>query len=101
MAVLGAGGGIGQPLSMLLKMNPLIGELSLYDVAATPGVACDLSHMSTPAAVRGYLGPDQLPAALQGCQLVIIPAGRWSDSALPNLHMQLSRSDNAAFRMHT
>lgn len=75
VAVLGAGGGIGQPLSMLLKMNPLIGELSLYDVAATPGVACDLSHMSTPAAVRGYLGPDQLPAALQGCQLVIIPAG--------------------------
>jgi hypothetical protein len=75
VAVLGAAGGIGQPLSMLLKMSPLIGELSLYDVAATPGVACDLSHMSTPAVVKGYLGPDQLPAALQGCQLVVIPAG--------------------------
>uniref|UniRef100_A0A6T8SHX4 Malate dehydrogenase n=1 Tax=Chlamydomonas leiostraca TaxID=1034604 RepID=A0A6T8SHX4_9CHLO len=75
VAVLGAAGGIGQPLSMLLKMCPMVAELSLYDVAATPGVACDLSHMSTPAVVKGYLGPDQLPAALQGCQLVVIPAG--------------------------
>ncbi|KAL6752953.1 malate dehydrogenase [Haematococcus lacustris] len=75
VAVLGAAGGIGQPLSMLLKMNPLVGELALYDVANTPGVACDLSHMSTPAVAKGYVGADQLPAALQGCQLVVIPAG--------------------------
>ncbi|GFH27077.1 malate dehydrogenase, partial [Haematococcus lacustris] len=56
-------------------MNPLVGELALYDVANTPGVACDLSHMSTPAVAKGYVGADQLPAALQGCQLVVIPAG--------------------------
>ena len=31
--------------------------------------------MSTPAQCKGYLGPQQLPAALQGCQLVVIPAG--------------------------
>ncbi|PNH08423.1 Malate dehydrogenase, mitochondrial [Tetrabaena socialis] len=75
VAVLGAAGGIGQPLSLLLKLSPYISELSLYDVANTPGVAADVSHMSTAARVRGYLGPEQLGAALAGCQLVIIPAG--------------------------
>ena len=75
MAVLGAAGGIGQPLSLLLKLSPLIGELSLYDVANTPGVAADLSHISTGVRVRGYLGPQQLDAALAGCHLVVIPAG--------------------------
>jgi malate dehydrogenase len=75
VAVLGAVGGIGQPLSLLLKNSPLIGELSLYDVANTAGVACDLSHISTAAKVKGYTGPAQLQEALHGCQLVIIPAG--------------------------
>lgn len=73
--MLGAAGGIGQPLSMLLKMSPYISELSLYDVANTPGVAADVSHMSTAARVKGYIGADQLPAALLGCKLVVIPAG--------------------------
>ena len=41
----GAAGGIGQPLSMLMRMSPLVSELSLYDVAPiVKGVACDLSH---------------------------------------------------------
>ncbi len=75
MAVLGAAGGIGQPLSLLMKLNPHVSELSLYDVANTPGVACDLSHMSTRCKVKGYLGAEQLDDALKGCQLVIIPAG--------------------------
>jgi hypothetical protein len=52
VAVLGAAGGIGQPLSLLLKMNPLVSQLSLYDIANTPGVAADLSHCNTPAQVR-------------------------------------------------
>ena len=38
-----------QPLSLLLKVCPLIDELSLYDVVNTPGVATDLSHISSPA----------------------------------------------------
>mmetsp|Transcript_28257 Transcript_28257/g.83647 ORF Transcript_28257/g.83647 Transcript_28257/m.83647 type:complete len:337 (-) Transcript_28257:2408-3418(-) len=75
VAVLGAAGGIGQPLSLLLKGSPLVGELSLYDVANTPGVAADLSHISTGAQVKGYIGQQQLDACLQGCQLVFIPAG--------------------------
>ena len=46
VAVLGATGGIGQPLSMLLKLSPEVEELSCYDIVGTPGVAADLSHVS-------------------------------------------------------
>jgi len=38
-----------QPLSLLLKNCQLVDELALYDVVNTPGVAADLSHISTPA----------------------------------------------------
>lgn len=47
VAVLGAAGGIGQPLSLLMKLNPLVSHLSLYDIAGTPGVAADVSHINT------------------------------------------------------
>lgn len=46
VAVLGAAGGIGQPLSMLCKLSNEIDELSMYDIVGTPGVAADLSHVS-------------------------------------------------------
>uniref|UniRef100_A0A8C4I617 Malate dehydrogenase n=1 Tax=Dicentrarchus labrax TaxID=13489 RepID=A0A8C4I617_DICLA len=75
VAVLGASGGIGQPLSLLLKNSPLVSHLSLFDIAHTPGVAADLSHIETRAQVTGHMGPDQLDAALQGCEVVVIPAG--------------------------
>jgi lactate/malate dehydrogenase, NAD binding domain len=70
-----AGGGIGQPLSLLLKMNKLVGELALYDIAGTPGVAADLSHCNTPVTVTAYMGADELGACLKGADLVVIPAG--------------------------
>jgi hypothetical protein len=54
--VTGAAGGIGQPLALLMKMNPLVGELSLYDVVGTPGVGADLGHIDT------------APKACWGCQ---------------------------------
>ncbi|XP_045140609.1 malate dehydrogenase, mitochondrial [Echinops telfairi] len=75
VAVLGASGGIGQPLSLLLKNSPLVSRLTLYDIAHTPGVAADLSHIETRAHVKGYLGPEQLPDCLKGCDVVVIPAG--------------------------
>ena len=37
VAVLGAAGGIGQPLALLLKHSPLINQLALYDIVNTPG----------------------------------------------------------------
>ena len=56
VAVIGAAGGIGQPLSLLLKLNPKIDELSLYDVVPlVAGVAADVSHINTPAQVRTRL----------------------------------------------
>lgn len=54
VAVLGAGGGIGQPLSLLLKTDPLVTGLSLYDIRGAPGVAADISHVNTPAETKGY-----------------------------------------------
>lgn len=74
VAVLGAAGGIGQPLSLLLKNSPLISELACYDIVNSPGVAADLSHISSPAKVTGYL-KDDIAKALDGSDVVIIPAG--------------------------
>lgn len=77
VAVCGAAGGIGQPLSLLLKLNELVGELSLYDVVPfTPGVACDISHIYTPAKTTGYFkseAGDQLLDALKDADVVVIP----------------------------
>ncbi|CAD5331241.1 unnamed protein product [Arabidopsis thaliana] len=75
VAILGAAGGIGQSLSLLMKMNPLVSLLHLYDVVNAPGVTADVSHMDTGAVVRGFLGAKQLEDALTGMDLVIIPAG--------------------------
>ncbi|CAF3326240.1 unnamed protein product [Rotaria socialis] len=75
VAVLGAGGGIGQPLSLLLKLSPLISDLSLYDIQHTKGVGADLSHIETRTKVRAYVGKNELSDALKGMDLVVIPAG--------------------------
>jgi malate dehydrogenase len=76
VCVLGAAGGIGQPLSLLLKLQlPAGSELALYDVAPfTPGVAVDLSHIPTDVQVSGYVG-DEAEAAMQDADIVVIPAG--------------------------
>lgn len=75
VAVCGASGGIGQPLSLLLKQSPLVTELSLYDIVHTPGVAADLSHIDSKSVTRGSNGPESLKTALSGMEVVIIPAG--------------------------
>uniref|UniRef100_A0A1L8EEK1 Malate dehydrogenase, mitochondrial n=1 Tax=Haematobia irritans TaxID=7368 RepID=A0A1L8EEK1_HAEIR len=75
VTVCGASGGIGQPLSLLLKQNPLVSSLSLYDIVHTPGVAADLSHIDTKSTTHGFIGADQLAAALKGADVVVIPAG--------------------------
>ena len=73
--MLGASGGIGQPLSLLLKISPVVSKLTLYDIAHTPGVAADLSHISTKAKAQGFMGPNQLGDCLKGAEVVVIPAG--------------------------
>ncbi|MBP7548301.1 MAG: malate dehydrogenase, partial [Corallincola sp.] len=76
VVVLGAAGGIGQPLALLLKNElPAGAELALFDIApVVPGVAKDLSHIPTPVKVDGY-GAEQLDDALKGADIVLIPAG--------------------------
>jgi len=75
VAVLGAAGGIGQPLALLLKQNARITELALYDIVNTPGVAADLSHIATRAKVTAHTGEGELREAVQGSDVVVIPAG--------------------------
>lgn len=75
VGVLGASGGIGQPLSLLLKLDPKVTELSLFDVVRTPGVAADIAHCSSPAKVSAATGMEEISSALTGCEVVVIPAG--------------------------
>ncbi|CAM9014577.1 hypothetical protein WICANDRAFT_26646 [Wickerhamomyces anomalus NRRL Y-366-8] len=77
VTVLGAGGGIGQPLSLLMKLNHRVTKLALYDLKGAPGVAADISHIPTNSEVKGYSPNEQdgLKNALTGSDVVLIPAG--------------------------
>ncbi|KAI7869852.1 malate dehydrogenase, NAD-dependent [Mucor mucedo] len=76
VAVLGAAGGIGQPLSLLLKENPHVTHLSLYDIVNAPGVAADIGHINTNSIVTGHTPEnDGLKEALTDAHVVVIPAG--------------------------
>jgi len=84
VAVLGAAGGIGQPLSLLCKLSEEVDELSCYDIVGTPGVAADLSHIPTKANTTGFLPSprswpsttnDGLAEVLTDANVVVIPAG--------------------------
>lgn len=97
---MGASGGIGQPLSLLLKLDTNVTELSLFDIVHTPGVAADLSHIPTPAKVKGLKGKraaardvrvrskpsrvivdvgcsgaENMEKALAGMDIIVVPAG--------------------------
>jgi len=83
VTICGAAGGIGQPLSLLLKQElPSGSSLALYDVVRPIlGVGEDLSHICTNVHLSIHLGDMNNPnnaevdKALQGTDLVIIPAG--------------------------
>ena len=85
VCVSGGAGGIGQPMSMLMAMNPLVKKVSIQDVtmAMVPpsGVVVDFSQLEYPSNVFGFAinlsqpAVDQLEECLTGCHLVLIPAG--------------------------
>ncbi|XP_064543673.1 malate dehydrogenase, mitochondrial-like [Drosophila montana] len=75
VAIVGAAGGIGQPLSLLLKQNPQITQLAIQDLVNTKGIAADLSHISTTTSVCSYTGKEELIAALEHAGIVIVAAG--------------------------
>ncbi|KAJ5611273.1 hypothetical protein N7510_007992 [Penicillium lagena] len=76
IALLGAAGQIGTPLSLLCKASDLFDEICLYDLVHAPGIATDLMHINTKAKVYGYL-PDEsgLKKALSGADIVVVTAG--------------------------
>ncbi|XP_050905333.1 malate dehydrogenase, mitochondrial-like [Lathyrus oleraceus] len=73
VAILDAASSIGQPLSLLMKLNPLVSTLSVYDIAGTPGVAADVNHINSRSEVAGYAGEEELGKAFEGANVVIIP----------------------------
>ena len=76
ITLLGAGGGVGQPLSLLLRLSPLVDELALYDRHLAPGVAVDLSHIPSAQKINGYTAADDgIARALRNADIVIVAAG--------------------------
>lgn len=76
VTVIGAGGGIGKPLSLLLKYSNLIKKLNTYGRQINlQGTAMDISHCPTSTKISSYIGPKQLPNSLKNSNLVIILAG--------------------------
>ncbi|GKZ63357.1 hypothetical protein AnigIFM49718_011430 [Aspergillus niger] len=76
IALLGAAGQIGTPLSLLCKTSDLFDEIALYDIVHVPGIATDLMHIDTKAKVPGYLPQDDgLKKALTGADIIVVTAG--------------------------
>jgi malate dehydrogenase len=79
VVVAGAAGGIGQPLSMLLKLSPLVGDIGVVDVVGTEGMAADLSHINISGAVIGnapVTDKSEVPAPFRDADILIVLAGR-------------------------
>lgn len=77
VAILGAAGGIGQPLSMLMMLHAEhVQHLALYDLTANiHGIGLDVSHIDRPCKVTTHMGQDELPDAVRDAKVIIIPAG--------------------------
>lgn len=59
VAVLGAAGGIGQALALLLKPNCLqVQNSPVRHRSSNAGVAVDLSHIPTAVKIKGFSGED-------------------------------------------
>lgn len=83
VCVVGASGGIGQSLSLLLmKSLPYGSTLSLYDIIGAPGLAADLSHIDNNGVTVKYASGDKqanpdpaLMRVAEGVDVFVIAAG--------------------------
>jgi len=74
VAVLGASGGIGQPLALLCKLSENIDEVACYDVAPVlPGVAAGAYRLQR--ARRPCLQPPALTRTLARSRSIALPHG--------------------------
>lgn len=76
VTVLGGSGGIGQPLSLLMKLNPRVTDLALYDIRGAPGsrISLLLEKMTLTSeqvllptsvtSIRKALLPDSMPVMM-------------------------------------
>lgn len=98
VTVVGAAGGIGQPLSLLLKQNPLITELALHDATPIRGMAVDLSHICTLARVEGFQGIDvgQMMNAIADSHVVVVAAGLPRSPGMTREQLLTSNADVAS-----
>nr|CAH7753442.1 unnamed protein product [Callosobruchus chinensis] len=76
VTVLNACSKIGKFVALLLKQNPLVGELRLYDKSgAVCSVAEDLSHIDTRTRVRSFGGSAVLRHAVSEADIVVSVGG--------------------------
>lgn len=85
VCVVGGAGGIGQPLSLLMSLDPSVAEVCVYDLTISmvpaEGVAADLSHINNNCKVKSYAfdkddrAIEKAGECLTGCHLVLVPAG--------------------------
>ncbi|KAL3267573.1 hypothetical protein HHI36_011691 [Cryptolaemus montrouzieri] len=62
---------MGEVLALMLKQNPMIQELRLYDDRDTIGIGMDLDDIDTSARIIAFSGEDFLRDALKGTDIVI------------------------------
>uniref|UniRef100_A0A1A9X0Z8 Malate dehydrogenase, mitochondrial n=1 Tax=Glossina brevipalpis TaxID=37001 RepID=A0A1A9X0Z8_9MUSC len=75
LTIIGASGGLGQCLSMLMKTNPRLKVLKMFDRRNNPAASIDVSHIDSCATVRYYVGNENLHKSLQCTDIVVITAG--------------------------
>ncbi|CUF75085.1 glycosomal malate dehydrogenase, putative [Bodo saltans] len=101
VCVIGAAGGIGQPLSLLLALGlPNKTTLSLYDVAGAAGVAADISHIDRDITIKWANGKlptvpadPEMKKIAQGVDLFV---GAWTcslSSLVSPASLAMSRDD--------
>ncbi|KPA81992.1 putative mitochondrial malate dehydrogenase [Leptomonas pyrrhocoris] len=104
VVLFGCNNAVGQPLSLLLKMNPHVEELVCCSTAvdgAVPaaGVAADLSHMDTLSKVRYARDEAEWPALLRDAQVVLVCSGSSFDPLREDRDIALRGSAPAVRRV--
>ncbi|KPI87658.1 putative malate dehydrogenase [Leptomonas seymouri] len=104
VVLFGCGNAVGQPLSLLLKMNPHVAELVCCSTSAdgdmpAHGVAADLSHMDTMPRVRYARGEEEWPALLGDAQVVLVCSGNSFDPLREDRDVALRSSAPAVRRV--
>ncbi|CAF4855178.1 unnamed protein product [Pieris macdunnoughi] len=76
VTVVGGANEVGQTISLLLRTQPNIRKLVVYDeLPKTSGIALDLSHVPARCTLHSYIGEENLDKALKNADIVIAAGG--------------------------